>query len=197
MLARAVALLALIGACASCATLTRVPKDADMPTDDSIFVIGSAPENYRVWVYPAQFVEKDGTATVRYDVPGVPALVANPEGGFLVGRVRGGSLLAIGGVRIVKPNETFGPGYSACGGNATMVFTAPKGQVAYIGHVQLSARDKGVFARYGEDFAAARKHVDANYPNLRGKLVRQSYKLVTTHACPTPQTQTITIPVRR
>lgn len=164
-------LLVLVGLCAFCESLTPVPRDAGVPTDDAIFVIGSSPEHFRVWVYPAQLVEKDGAVTVRHDVPGIPALVANPENGFLVGRVHGGATL--------------------------MVFTAPKGQVVYVGHVRLGVEGKELFARYSENFAAARKHVDANYPNLRGRLVQHSHQLVTTHACPNPGTQVITVPARR
>jgi hypothetical protein len=197
MLIRTAVLLALVGLCASCATFSRVPKDTGVPTNDAIFVIGSSPEHFRVWVYPAQLVEKDGAVTVRYDVPGMPALVANPENGFLVGQVSGGATLAIGGVRLVRANETFGPGYSACGGHITMVFTAPKGQVVYVGHVRLGVEGKELFARYSENFAAARRHVDANYPNLRGRLVQHGHQLMTTHACPNPGTQVITVPARR
>jgi hypothetical protein len=181
---RTAALLALVTVCASCATVTRVAKDTSAPKDDSIFVIGSSPEHFRVWVSPAQFVEKDGAVTVRHDVPGIPVLVANPENGFIVGRVGGDATLAISGVRMVRANETFGQGYTACGGGTTMVFTAPKGQVIYVGHVRFTAQGKELFAGYEEDFASARRYVDANYPNLRGRLVRHTYKLVTTHACP-------------
>ena len=194
---RTAALLLLSGICASCATLTRVPKDTAVPTNEAIFVIGSSPEHFRVWLSPAQLVEKDGVVTVKHDVPGVPVLVANPENGFLVGQVSGGSTLAISGVRMVRASETFGPGYTACGGGTTMVFTAPKGQVVYVGHVRLSVEGKEVLARYGDNFAAARRHVDANYPNLRGRLVQHGYQLVTTHACPNPGTQVITVPGRR
>jgi hypothetical protein len=193
MLRRIAALLTLAIVCSSCTTLTRVAKDTGVPKDDSIFIIGSSPDHFRVWVSPAQLVDKDGAVTVKHDVPGVPVLVANPENGFIVGRVGGGATLAISGVRMVRANETFGQGYTACGGGTTMVFTAPKGQVIYVGHIRFTAKGKDMFAGYGEDFASARKYVDANYPNLRGTLVRHGYKLITTHPCPKGFTQVIRV----
>ena len=113
--------LALAVACASCTTATRVEKGATVSDADSIFVVGSAPENFRIWFMRADIIEKDGATTVKQDTVGIPLLVANPENGFLVGRVPGGYTIAITGVRAVSANETFGPGFSACGGNKTMV----------------------------------------------------------------------------
>jgi hypothetical protein len=190
-------LLAVAAACASCTTTTRVDKDATVSQDESIFVVGSSPEHFRLWFMRADIIEKDGTATVKQDVVGIPLLVANPENGFLVGRVRGGYTIAITGVRAVRASETFGPGFSACGGNRTMVFTAPAGKVVYVGHAELSMKGKQIFASYSTDFEAARKHVDANYPNLRGKLERHGHQLITTAPCPTPQTLTIQLPAGR
>lgn len=182
--------------CASCTMTTRVPKDAAPSSDEGIFVIGSAPANFRVWISNADLTEKDGATTVKQDIVGIPVLVANPENGFLIGRVRGGSTLMISGVRMVTAEETFGQGFSACGGTQTPVFNVPAGKTIYVGHVALSAKGKDLFARYSEDFAAARRHVDANYPNLRGKVERHGLKLVTTAPCPKGQTMVITVPGR-
>lgn len=195
MLFRWVMLLAA-ALCASCTTTTRVDKDATVSQDTSIFVVGSSPEHFRIWFMRADIVEKDGTTNVKQDVLGIPLLVANPENGFLVGQVRGGDTIAITGVRIVRAGETFGPGGSACGGNRTMVFTAPAGKVVYVGNAEFSMQGKQVFARYSNDFEAARKHVDANYPNLRGKLEQHGHQLIATAPCPTPQTITIQLPGR-
>ena len=197
MLFRLGSWLALAAACASCTMTTRVDKNASVAEDESIFVVGSAPENFRIWFMRADVIEKDGTATVKPDVVGIPLLVANPENGFLVGRVRGGYTIAITGVRIVRANETFGPGGTACGGNRTMVFTAPAGKVVYVGNAEFGMQGKQVFASYSTDFAAARKHLDANYPNLRGKLEQHGHQLIATAPCPTPQTITIQLPGRR
>lgn len=191
------ALLLAAGVCASCATMTSVEKSATVSKDESIFVVGSSPEHFRIWFMRADIIEKDGTTTVKEDFVGIPLLVANPENGFLVGRVRGGYTIAITGVRAVKANETFGPGFSACGGNKTMVFTAPAGKVVYVGHAELSMKGRQVFARYSNDFEAARKHIDGNYPNLRGKLQQHGHQLIQTTPCPTPQTLHIQLPATR
>lgn len=139
-------LLAAAAACASCTTTTRVDKTATLSEDESIFVVGSSPEHFRIWFMRADLIEKDGATTVKPDVLGIPLLVANPENGFLVGRVRGGYTIAITGVRLVRANETFGPGGSACGGNKTMVFTAPAGKVVYVGNAEFGMQGKQVFA---------------------------------------------------
>ena len=194
---RLVLLLALAAACASCTMTTRVDKGATVSDSESIFVVGSAPENFRIWFMRADIIEKDGATTVKQDVVGIPLLVANPENGFLVGRVRGGYTIAITGVRAVSANETFGPGFSACGGNRTMVFTAPGGKVVYIGHAELSMKGKQIYANYSNNFEAARKHVDGNYPNLRGKLEQHGHQLIQTTPCPTPQTLQIYLPAGR
>ena len=189
--------LALAAACASCTMTTRVDKNASLSQDESIFVVGSAPENFRIWFMRADIVEKDGTTTVKQDVLGIPLLVANPENGFLVGKVRGGDTIAITGVRMVRANETFGPGGTACGGSKTMVFSAPAGKVVYVGNAEFGLQGRQVFASYSNDYAAARKHIDANYPNLRGKLEQHGHQLIATAPCPTPQTMTIQLPGRR
>ena len=197
MLSRWTVLLAVVAACASCTMTTRVEKNASLSDDESIFVVGSSPEHFRIWFMRADIIEKDGAATVKQDVVGIPLLVANPENGFLVGRVRGGQTIAITGVRAVRANETFGPGFSACGGNKTMVFTAPAGKAVYVGHVELSMKGKQIYASYSNDFTAARSHVDGNYPNLRGKLQQHGHQLITTTPCPSPQTLTIQLPAGR
>jgi hypothetical protein len=189
-------LLAVAAACTSCTTVTRVEKSAKLSDEESIYVIGSSPDHFRIWVMQAEIIEKGGATTVKQDVVGFPVLVANPENGFLVGRVRGGSTLAITGVRAVRENETFGPGFSACGGNRTMVFTAPAGKVVYIGDAQLSMEGKKIYARYSNNFEAARKHIDGNYPNLRGKIQQHGHQLIETAPCPGPQTLYITVPGR-
>ena len=194
---RLVLLLALAAACASCTTATRVDKAATIAEDESIFVVGSAPENFRIWFMRADLIQKDEATTVKQDAVGIPLLVANPENGFLVGRVRGGYNIAVTGVRAVSANQTFGPGFTACGGTKTMVFTAPAGKVVYIGHAEFSMRGKQLFARYSNDFQAARSHIDANYPNLRGKLEQHGHQLIQTAACPTPQTLIIQLPAGR
>lgn len=176
---------------------TRVEKDAKVSDDESIFVVGSAPESFRIWFMRADIVEKDGASTVKPDAIGIPLLVANPENGFLVGRVRGGNTIAITGVRAVSANETFGPGFTACGGTKTMVFTAPAGKVVYVGHAALSMRGKQLYASYSNNFEAARQHIDGNYPNLRGKLQQHGHQLIETAPCPTPQTLIIQLPAGR
>lgn len=196
MIVRVTAWLAVAAICASCTALTRVDKNATLSPEDSIFVIGSTPNHFRIWVSHADMVEKDGAITVKQDVIGIPVLVANPERGFLVGRVRGGATLMISGVRMVRENETFGQGFTACGDSRAMVFTAPAGKVVYVGHATFSAEGAKLFARYRDDFEAARKHIDDNYPNLRGKIVAHGHKLTATGPCPGPQTISITVPGR-
>ena len=194
---RLVLLLALAATCASCTRATRVEKEATVSDNESIFVVGSAPENFRIWFMRADIIEKDGATTVKQDAVGIPLLVANPENGFLVGRVRGGYTIAITGVRAVSANETFGPGFTACGGNKTMVFTAPAGKVVYIGHAEFSTKGKQLFAIYSSNFEAARKHIDGTYPNLRGKVEQHGHQLIPTAPCPTPQTLMIYLPAGR
>jgi hypothetical protein len=191
---RLAALLPIAALCAGCEAISRVEKSVKPSGDDAIFVIGSAPENFRVWVSHADIIEKDGAVTVKGDQYGFPVLVANPENGFLVGKVRGGSTLALTGVRMVSAKETIGPGFSACGGNTTMVFTAPAGKVVYVGSVRLTRDGEKIFARYSSDFDSARKHIDGNYPNLRGRTEQHDHRQVQTSPCPTG-TMVITVPL--
>jgi hypothetical protein len=195
MMQRLAALLAIAALCAGCEVISRVDKNVNPSREDAIFVFGSAPDNFRIWVMHAEIIEKGGAVTVKGDQIGFPVLVANPENGFLVGKVSGGATLAITGVRAVRANETIGPRFSACAGNTTMAFTAPAGKVVYIGSVRLSMEGKEVFARYSNDFESAKKHIDGNYPNLRGRIERHDHRLIETAPC-SKGTMVITVPGR-
>src|SRR4029453_782975 len=91
MMRRLEALLRIVTLCAGCEAISRVDKNVNPSREDAIFVIGSAPDNFRIWVMHAEIIEKAGAVTVKGDQIGFPVLVANPENGFLVGKVSGGA----------------------------------------------------------------------------------------------------------
>jgi len=161
----------------SCVSVQPITADLTAPKpDESIFVIGVTPSNYRLFVMQGSV--EDG----RFRANGVPAIVGGaPRDGYIVGKAAAGRVLAITEVRRV--NEGSG-GIAAdlrvCGGATTMVFAVPKGKIVYIGSAAFQQTGRSIDVTYSRDLEAARQFVRRNFPKLDGAVEAHPYGLMPT-----------------
>lgn len=159
----------------------------------SIIVLGVAPENYRVSVFPGSV--KDG---VFRQNPWLPATVYGAgDDGYLVGEASAGDTLAITFVRVVKDKDAIfqGTNFTPCYGALTMTFSIPGGKVLYLGNVHYQFVGDRLQVQYSQDIDAAREYMDRKYPNLRGRLEQWKYQLLPTTAVCGGARGTLYIPV--
>jgi len=84
--------------------------------------------------------------------------------------------------------------YWMCGGAESLTFKAPGGKVIYVGDVRYSQVGTSLGAKYKQDFEAAKKFIDSNFPGLRNRLEPWTYKVMpSSDSC----TQTIYVPATR
>jgi hypothetical protein len=102
-----------------------------------------------------------------------PALKGEPVGGYMTGRAKAGSILALTTVSSARPNSIMmDTTYNACQVPAIMLLTVPAGKVIYLGSVEFAGSKgrPGVAMRYENRLAQAQQYVDDAFPALRGKL---------------------------
>lgn len=159
-------LLALLNGCTSMGLLdgtTLAPTD-----NESIFIMGVAPDNYRVSLFPGSI--KNGVFHQNIIRPA--AVYAAAKDGYVVGKSSAGDVLAVTNVRVVKDSNSvfLGANFHPCGENKTMVFEVPRGKVIYLGDVEYTFAGQKIEVHYGQNMEAAQAYLDKNFPALRGKL---------------------------
>jgi len=162
---------------AGCTSIGRMEANVQPPTkDEFIFVIGLAPDNYRVGIFGG--TEKNGRFTQNW----LPAVFyGGAQGGYIVGKGNAKATLAITGVQVTANDKTIvGSDYQACGGAEAAVFNGAPGKVIYLGDVEFRYAGKGLDRRYSNDLEKARSYLAAAYPALAGKLEQGSYRLLPT-----------------
>lgn len=181
----------LLGGCTSMGVLD---KSAALESDrHSIIVLGVAPENYRVSVFPGRVANG-----VFRQNPWLPATVYGAgDDGYLVGEASAGDTLAITVVRVVKDRNAFfrGTNFIPCHGARTMTFSIPGGKVLYLGNVHYQFVGDRLQVKYSQDIDSARRYMDERYPNLRGRLEAWKYQLLPTTAFCGQGGGTIYIPI--
>ncbi|PFH08897.1 hypothetical protein BCF11_1272 [Collimonas sp. PA-H2] len=172
----AVSLLVLLNGCTS---MGQLDSTTLAPTDnESIFIMGVAPDNYRVSIFPGSI--KDGVFHQNIFLPA--AVYAAAKDGYVVGKASAGDVVAVTNVRVVKDSSSvfLGTNFHPCDDTKTMVFEVPKGKVIYLGDVEYTFGGKSVKVHYGQDMEAARVHLDKNFPALQGKLEYLPFDLLPT-----------------
>ena len=166
----------------ACTSLGRLSTDATLESNqESIFILGVAPENYRIFVFPGSI--EDGRFRQN---PFRPAAVYGAaENGFVVGKASAGDTVAITNVRVVKDKDSIlGADFQPCRDAKTMTFSIPGGKELYLGHVEYEFVGEKLMIKYGQDVNSAKKYLDENYPKLRGRLESWEYQLLpTTKSC--------------
>lgn len=143
--------------------------------NESIFIIGVSPDNYKISVFP-------GNIKDEYFVqnPWRPAAVySSAKDGYVVGKGTKNDVLAITNIRVVKDKDSiFGPDFGPCEGNKTMVFEMPAGKAIYLGDIQYQYNDKKLDVKTSNNYEAAKKYIDNNFPDYRGKLEQWDYQML-------------------
>lgn len=174
----------------ACTSVGRLEKGASLNTaDESIIVLGVAPSNYRISLFPGE--RKDGVFHQNIFRPAVVYSAA--EDGFIITKAKAGDTLAITNIRLVENKESiYGPDFGPCDGKKTMVFDVPAGKVLYLGSIEYEHAGKNLLIKYGHDVDAARTYFDKHYPLMLGRIEPWLFDLLpTTLKC----TSTITVPI--
>lgn len=176
------ALVALLSGCVSPGHLEGSAAAPDKT--EAVFVMGVSPDNYIVSVVPGRVI--DGyfrTSPIRSRV-----FYALPKDGYIVGKALAGELLAITMVKVVTDHEALaGKDYISCSETKMRAFKMPPSGVVYLGDVRYASLQDGLMVRHSRDLDAARRHVDANFPALKGRLEPIPYELVTPSSACSPR----------
>ena len=136
------------------------------PSKESIFVIGVSPENF--WIELLGGEIKSGGFQFHWNGSAVQGW---PTDGYLVGKVKGGELMAITKIDNVKKNSAFkGKQYVPCARKKTLTFKAPVGKILYITDINYSVDGDELSIEYENGFGSAKQFLDKNYPKLKDKM---------------------------
>ena len=156
--------------------------------DESIFIIGVAPENFHILVFSGEII--NGVFVVNRWRNA--RLWGAADKGFMVGKASAGETLAITKVHATEKGALMGNVFKACNGAKTMTFQVPGGKAIYLGHVAYEFAGNTLRVDYHKDLASAQKYMDDNYPGFQGKVEQWEYDLnPTTEPCLT----TLYIPI--
>lgn len=159
----------------SCATVGQVDQNINFNSnEESIFVMGVSPTNAKILMFPGEIKDGEFAQNLWRNA----SFWGTPIDGYIVGKASAKELLAITGVTLLKENTAFyGQQFRPCNGVKTMVFNTSGGKVAYLGHVGYELEGSTLKVNYSKNLEAAKKHIEARYPGLRGKLEQAEYEL--------------------
>ncbi len=187
-------LLLLSNSFIGCTSVGVVDHDASVSGDESVFVIGVSPENYRIMVFPGHINKNFVFERSNWRLA---ALYAGPNEGFVVGKAAAGDTLAITNIRVVKDRDSvLGADFAMCD-SRTMVFQVPAGKVIYLGDVHFDDRGRRLGLTFGDNFPAAKEYVAHKYPKLRDRLEPWKYDLLSTDVSCVQTVYIPTTPPRR
>ncbi|RZL03549.1 MAG: hypothetical protein EOP36_04245 [Rubrivivax sp.] len=174
-----------------CTSVGRLDRDVMAPSaNEAIYVLGLTPANHRAFIFPGEL--KDGVFI--QDNMRAASYYGSSQKGYIVAKAKPSDVWAITNILVTESEAGyFGPGFAPCGGQNTITFKVPAGQVTYIGNVEFARQEKKLEVQYTSNFEAAKTYLEANYPNLRGLLQQGTFELAKVNrSCERP---TITIPI--
>lgn len=187
------AMIGVIAAAMLCACGTPVRKDgATVGPNDAYFVLGIAPENIKIQVFPGS-MNADGR--FQQSALGNAVLNARADQGYAVGKAKPGTTLAI--TRVYTTESVFNPGlgFVPCQEAQTVVFTPEKGKVVYVTDLDYRQNGDRLEIAHGRNLDGASKYLAANYPQLAALVEQGEFQLAkTTVPCSTTMKVTIYIP---
>ena len=159
--------VALIG-CVPVSSNTLPSGGAIDESNESIILVGVAPDNFRITLGPGQVNSRgnfsDGLSLTGY-------IGAYPDDGYVIGRSEGEKTY---GVTAVARGEENGAEarrtYSVCGGRETVVFDVSPGEMLYIGDFEYAVADNRMRFKFERDFEAASAYFDTAFPQYAGRL---------------------------
>ncbi|OUR63627.1 hypothetical protein A9Q79_09815 [Methylophaga sp. 42_25_T18] len=171
-----------------CGTSYRVvDSNTVIKDEESIFVIGVSPGNYRIAVYPGSI---EGDAFIQSTWRSA-AVFGAAKNGYVVGRGKEGDVLAVTNFAIVDSSDAIrGQSFGACEGLKTMVFKMPAGKVLYLGDIKYNRLGDRIHGKFSNSFDTANKYINDLFPLLEGQLEQWEYQVLPIH---TSCTTTITV----
>ncbi|RXZ36284.1 hypothetical protein D9O50_07015 [Oxalobacteraceae bacterium CAVE-383] len=149
-----------------CFSMSTLEKNATLENDESIFVIGMKPENFRLSVFAGDIKNGEFKTNFMRSI----AVFAFPEKGYVVAKGHAGDTLAIISVTPYEKGAFLKPLYITCSGEKMLTFKIPSGKVIYISDLLYSYSGSGIAVSYKQDFDSARQYMDKNYATLQGTL---------------------------
>ena len=170
-------LLGFLSACTAPTKKVNLENTVSFPNkDEAIVVIGIKSEGFVVTVSPGKVDESRMFSVNQWSQP---TMVGGPVNGYMVFRATAGDRLAITGVTFNLQNGTpSGTRYAPCQGGLAFTFIVPAGKVIYLSDVNFTLKGLKTAVDYPYDFEAARRYIDANYDDLRGRLETSEYDLI-------------------
>ena len=161
-----------------CTSMRELDTSSTGPSEsESIFVLGVAPKNYRISIYPGSISDGHFKSSIVRSA----TFVDVPKQGFIVGKANGGDIIGITMVRALSAGSSnFGSDFKPCGDLKTMVFEVPKGKILYLGSVKYKFNGPMLEIQYRNEMEQAQRYMERNYPLLKGKLEPLEYKLLPT-----------------
>ncbi len=166
---RRLAILALFGALLSdCGTSAILKNDAEGPgPDESVLVVGIKTRPNGPELYGMHFIEATYSGeTVDFGrETAFPVISGKGRDGYLVAKAKAGQVLVLARIFATTKMGKL-ESYLAYCRVRVMVAEVPKGQVVYLGDIELAEGDRQLLVRYGDDLVSAQKHMRTNYPRL-------------------------------
>ncbi len=170
--------LALVLVTLGCTNIGQLNSTVSIPDrSKSIFVIGIPSPNYRIGIFPGKVV--DGKF-IKDPIRGA-VFFSNPVNGYLVGDVKSSDTLAITSVRMADARTVLGPTFIPCDDAKTIVFKLQPGSVTYLGDVDFLFKNKALSINLANNIDTAKKYIDSNFTNLKGRLEYQKPELLPTN----------------
>ena len=158
-----------------CAVNSTLTYDAVMPKDgEAIVVLGVSPSNTKITLHEA--IVDNGF--VREKSAFEKGIGGKPLNGYVPLVVKSDTVYKMSNI-ILYVGDKIGGVYRACDGARTLSFKAEPGTVTYIADINFASIDGKFKTGNRKNFSAARKYIEENYPNLRGKIVDGKYEMVT------------------
>jgi hypothetical protein len=172
--------------------MSTLNRDSKLESDESIFVIGVKPKNFRISVFPGSV--DDGVFTQSLLRSAV--VFAFPEDGYVVAKAHAGDILALTMATPYEEGEFLRRPYGACDGRSAPTFNVPSGKIIYLTDVSYRYSGTGIATSYAKDFESARRYIDQSYGQFKGKLEEWPSELLSVNKSCTTQV-TVVVPVAR
>jgi hypothetical protein len=163
--------------------------DITLGEDDAFYIFGLKPSNTKVQVFSGYL---DNEGRFHQDALANATFNGKADQGYAVGSAKAGSVLAVTRVFVDGVNSVFRPFFVPCADAKTVSFTAAKGKMIYLGDFEYQFNGDKLDVKYGTDIDAARRHLEANFPNLAPHLEQGKVNFVPTSL---PCTFTIYVPI--
>lgn len=167
----------VVVACSSSVGLVDSTSTGLGPGTEAIVVLGVAPENHRVVLFPGSLVN----GRFRQNPFRNAVVAGTPQGGYVVGKATPGEVLAVTVVVALKNStDTSGTRFYPCEHTKTMVFQVPAAGIYYLGDVAYELAGRQLRVIYSQDRERLRDHMRVNFPSLQGEVRTLAYQLLPT-----------------